>query len=305
MNDIESLTRVVWNDEMRYIFIIAMLNETAKGTFTSSGFKKPGWNAVLVEFNARMNMKLTKAQLQNQYAWLKERWKIFKSIKDNSGFGWDEARSLPTAPDHVWEAYIKAHPEAARFRYETLKFYNELDQIFTGQVATGRYAISSTATSSLVAHDSQRGFYSSTNDSDSEGDEPVSIEPVVVVHSAGSGTATTPTVFGGTCCDLSVEKRKAHSSAECDKVKRVRRSALADVTNLLNKIIDNQTTAQSREPPLVQAMRLLEKYSDHLQDGKSLKVKRYFAENESQALLFLHLTDCERIEYLENCLYEY
>ena len=38
------------------------------------------------------------------------------AIKCNSGFGWDEVNRVPTAPESVWETYMKAHPEAEKFR---------------------------------------------------------------------------------------------------------------------------------------------------------------------------------------------
>jgi hypothetical protein len=36
---------------------------------------------------------------------LKEAYKTFSEVKNNSGFGWDPDVMVPTAPDSVWEAY--------------------------------------------------------------------------------------------------------------------------------------------------------------------------------------------------------
>lgn len=42
-----------------------------------------------------------------QYEKLKKDYDIFVQMKNNSGFGWDEEAQLPTAPEAVWERYLK------------------------------------------------------------------------------------------------------------------------------------------------------------------------------------------------------
>jgi hypothetical protein len=62
----------------------------------------------------------------------------FISLKEQSGFGWDEVLKMPTAPDEVWKLYLEAHPNAKQFRKKTLPFYEELDEIFSGKCASGK-----------------------------------------------------------------------------------------------------------------------------------------------------------------------
>ena len=47
---------------------------------------------------------------------MKKEYETFITIKNNSGFGWDSEKGVPTAPESVWDAYIKPHLEAERFR---------------------------------------------------------------------------------------------------------------------------------------------------------------------------------------------
>jgi hypothetical protein len=37
---------------------------------------------------------------------LKKDYKDFKYLKDNSGFGWDAEKMIPTAPEEVWKDLI-------------------------------------------------------------------------------------------------------------------------------------------------------------------------------------------------------
>lgn len=65
------------------------------------------------------------------------------AIKSNSGFGWDEVNRVPTAPESVWETYMKAHPEAEKFRKRSLLHYDLLHELCANISATGEYALTS------------------------------------------------------------------------------------------------------------------------------------------------------------------
>jgi hypothetical protein len=72
---------------------------------------------------------------------LGKKYRVFKALKDNSGFGWDSEKQIPTAPEQVWADYLSSHPDAKEFRTQTLTDFDLLESIFTGKVATGIFAI--------------------------------------------------------------------------------------------------------------------------------------------------------------------
>ena len=74
---------------------------------------------------------------------MKKEYDTFITIKNNSGFGWDSEKGVPTAPESVWDAYIKAHPEAERFRHHGLVHYAVLDELCANRSATGEFALTS------------------------------------------------------------------------------------------------------------------------------------------------------------------
>jgi len=74
---------------------------------------------------------------------MKKEYDIFITIKNNSGFGWDSEKGVPTAPESVWDAYIKAHPEGERFRHRGLVHYAVLDELCANRSATGEFALTS------------------------------------------------------------------------------------------------------------------------------------------------------------------
>ncbi|KAF3522081.1 hypothetical protein F2Q69_00050910, partial [Brassica cretica] len=59
----------------------------------------------------------------------------------NSGFGWDPDMKKYTAPDEVWDEYLKKHPTHKHLRYDSVEKYEDLQIIFGNGVATGGFAI--------------------------------------------------------------------------------------------------------------------------------------------------------------------
>ncbi|XP_058079435.1 uncharacterized protein At2g29880-like [Magnolia sinica] len=86
-----------------------------------------------------------------------------------SGFGWDCERMVVTAPDEVWEEYLKSHPRAERLQGKRIERMDDLSVIVKSDQATGRYAQGSrniTASCSRVyrdLNDSWRGLDDDTD----------------------------------------------------------------------------------------------------------------------------------------------
>ncbi|CAN7092148.1 unnamed protein product [Brassica rapa subsp. narinosa] len=59
----------------------------------------------------------------------------------NSGFRWDPDLKKYTAPDEVWDEYLKKHPTHKHLRYDSVEKYEDLQIIFGNGVATGGFAI--------------------------------------------------------------------------------------------------------------------------------------------------------------------
>lgn len=132
----------LWNSERKEALTMAMLERVrGAGVHADNGFKKQDWAAITLLFKEKTGLSYSKQQLQSQMAILKKAYSCFKKLKDNSGFGWDSEQQLATAPQATWDAYILAHPDAAKYRTSTLPFFKELDELFSGKCATGEWAV--------------------------------------------------------------------------------------------------------------------------------------------------------------------
>ena len=135
----ERLPSVTWSDRMRNQFILAMKTK-ADGISCSTGFKSEEWTTITNDFNTRMDMTLTRQQLQNQHSTLKAGYSIYHSYLTQSGFGINNDTKLVTAEPAALRDYFAAHPKAKEYEFKPLMFYDLLHELFEGKVATGKYA---------------------------------------------------------------------------------------------------------------------------------------------------------------------
>ena len=154
---VKEVAKVHWSESNKRHFVTALMNEAAKGSFVDNGFKKQSWHAIQQEFHSTVGFKYDKQQLHSHYGVLKKKYNIYKALVDNSGFGIDPNNGGPTAADDVWSAYLEAHPDASEFRGRPFVYFDDLDSIFTGKVATGKYFFHDT--SSGASEKEERQFW--------------------------------------------------------------------------------------------------------------------------------------------------
>lgn len=133
--------RADWTEECLSLLIRQAIDVRRRGGGSDNGSFK---SSALVEFAAEVNRvhntTFSETQVRTKLTNLKAEYNIFKRICENSGFGWDPVRMVPTAPDRVWENYIAAHKGAKKYRTRTLPFYEQLEELFAESRATGQYA---------------------------------------------------------------------------------------------------------------------------------------------------------------------
>ncbi|XVF89419.1 hypothetical protein PTKIN_Ptkin19aG0129000 [Pterospermum kingtungense] len=136
-------TRTCWTPVMERYFIDLMLEHMHRGNRTGHTFTKQAWTDMLTVFNANFGSQYDKDVLKGRYTNL---WKQFNDVKNllgQSGFSWDEARQMVVADDCVWDAYIKAHPDARSYKTKAVLNFSDLCLIYGYTIADGRYSRSS------------------------------------------------------------------------------------------------------------------------------------------------------------------
>lgn len=302
-------TKVDWSDEKRRHFINAMVHEAAKGAFVDNGFKKQSWQAIQDEFNSNSGCRYDKSQLHSHYAVLKKKYNIYKALKDNSGFGVDPINGGPTAPGEVWSAYINAHPEAAQFRGKPYVFFEDLDSIFTGKVASGKYAKSSNFTPSpgefqklkKARIDSVDASWLSVQDKPNDENDRDDDDG----EDSDEGNHEKKIPAQG---DARIEPKKQDGLKQIQPVpvRLPRPKPLNDITNILGKIVSNQDKIVAHhmtDSKLDQALKLFSStYSKVMSVSERLRFKINLSKQADAPAMFLQLDEEERVAYIEEII---
>jgi len=82
---------------------------------------------------------VTKSQLANKYDNTKKKVRVWRALREQSGFSYDPATGCVTAPDHAWDAYLEKYPAARQFRGRPLEHENLFNELFL-MVPSGKYA---------------------------------------------------------------------------------------------------------------------------------------------------------------------
>ncbi|XP_071709221.1 uncharacterized protein At2g29880-like [Rutidosis leptorrhynchoides] len=83
---------------------------------------------------------LGKPHIESKVRTMKRDWQVVHDMfsgSNTSGFGWFDDTKLLSATSEVWDAYIKHHKEAAKWRNKPFPHYNELCTVFGKDRARG------------------------------------------------------------------------------------------------------------------------------------------------------------------------
>ena len=293
-----------WDDLQRKRFLV-LYRDALNISTADNGLKKQEWTAVMNSFNNSMNCQYNKAQLQSQLQLMKKKYVVFKGIIDNSGFGWDKAAKMPTAPPDVWDRYIAKHSAAKEFRTNPLPFFEELDEIFTGRAATGAFAVSSASSfQSLIQGTvldnnitpSGRNVDDDDDDDDDEDDGNNNDEEDYNRGLSSLNTSDASSVNG-----RNNGRSSAGSTASASSRQRKRKSN--EIADALNNLADTNRKTEGMSTVSEKAIFLfIDKHKEDFSTAERVKIKTYFAEKTTQAHVFLTCDEEEQNIFLNNII---
>jgi hypothetical protein len=292
-----------------------------KDVSTDNGFKPQAWNIISNICNKSGLLDslgtpviFEKSVLQSKWSVMKGEFTVFRQLKDQSGFGWEESMKRVTASEAVWDAYIESHPKAKKFRKQGFKFFSICDDLFTGQVATGQYAQSSVsiAPTMSAAPRKRRLFY---DDDDNEVDDELDDDSAEVVVATSSTNPLPRTPVHKAALTLSPGKKARgglHGSSRRPLPKSPRRGDKQG--NEIKVILEKLLAKCTGVPELVtNAWTLLDKFkmaskSDTYVEGSGLfyhtdipmyKMHLSKPENHTLAGLFASVSDDDRLVMIQ------
>ena len=263
------------------------------------GLKSQGWKKLTPMFNTKAKANYKTSQLQSKLSELKKKYLIVHTLRNNSGFRWDETTKMPTATYDVWDRYIESHPKASEFRNKRFFFYEKLDAIFCGKFATGKYARSSASDGEDEAKDdndvNDDDFETDSDDSGGGEEEGGSVTSAVTNRSKFSTrnsnaakqiAAGAKRTAGGPPPQPKPPKKKTKQEQDAD----------AETREALTGVFQRLADRSAVDTKLTQALKCFtEKFSGKgFSTEQRFRFKKYLAANLHEAEMFLQLDDEEK-----------
>ncbi|KAF8344682.1 hypothetical protein F5887DRAFT_824285, partial [Amanita rubescens] len=132
----------VWTTADDAVVVHVLREQKDAGNQSGAGWKKQVWTIVAEALQKESVSKgAVKTATKCSDHWSNhekpDRTGLLNTIRNASGFGWDDATKTCIATDAVWSAYLATHKKATRWRSTPFPLYDEVMYLVHGIVATG------------------------------------------------------------------------------------------------------------------------------------------------------------------------
>ncbi|KAI3955692.1 hypothetical protein MKW98_006052, partial [Papaver atlanticum] len=91
--------RTTWTPPMDHLFIELMVEQVVDRELLDGQFSKTAWTNIVIKFKESFRPSFNKEVLRNRMKTLKNFFNVVSSLRGTSGFGWNDAKEIVTAPD--------------------------------------------------------------------------------------------------------------------------------------------------------------------------------------------------------------
>ncbi|XP_009790536.1 uncharacterized protein [Nicotiana sylvestris] len=140
-----------WTDDETSILINVLHDDARKHGFSGSTLSGPRWTEINDEFLMKIRNvdRFDDEQIKSKVGRLKRETKTFKELLNScSGYGWDPITNTVTCPSDTWANHVNQKKEKnvyiSKYRYQGLKDFDLLDEIFGNSFATENHVMYST-----------------------------------------------------------------------------------------------------------------------------------------------------------------
>ena len=315
---------VSWTASMRNQFILVLIS-IAGGKVVHMGFRSTEWTEITNAFNLKMDMTVTRQQLQNQYTTLKSNFSVFHVFSQQSGFAIDNVSKLVTGDPSAMRDYFRSHPKAKEYEFKFLMFYDNLHILFEGRIATGKHAAVFTSPPAVAlavnkraidpeewkVHSRYAGAYDDVpgggafnnraeESSENEDDENVlSLEYFKRLEAKRTKAAEPRASPFPAKSGPSAVKASPAVTPKSGPARQMREKPAEQVSRMLGTIVENQKMLLNRLPLALQLFD--DTYAASLTVMQKLKVKSYLGK-DNHAEIFSLLSHDERIEFINEII---
>ncbi|XP_058092690.1 L10-interacting MYB domain-containing protein-like [Magnolia sinica] len=286
--------------------IDTLMDVVANGRKSANVFKKETYKTVVETVRSTLGISVQEKHVGNRLWTLKRLYFEIQDTLNASGFGWDEDNKLVTAPDDVWEDYIRSLPYAQHIREKVVRRYDDFTYLFENDRATrsrastgdmpstarkGRFRDSDiTPTTSVDLNDDTLVL-----SSDDIGDNRQNIQWSFHTGEGAHVATRSLNVNGNSSLNTgstSNSRKRARQDRPCDVIGKV----MSDVAKVVKSlaITIHQGKDFVRMSQIMPALEQIEGLTSH----EIVRATRILCKDEQQFASFLSLSEHRRLDFV-------
>lgn len=136
--------RVDWSMDMITVLVEFIYEAFKEGKLSDNGMKKELWGQCAIKVNAvSRGQEVHWSKCKNKWGSdIKEKWKHWNILADQSGFGWNEELEKYEAHDYVWASLNKPYPHILWHKTHVMFHRDLIGEILFESQAIGKGAVS-------------------------------------------------------------------------------------------------------------------------------------------------------------------
>lgn len=96
-----------WTNERDGVLLSFLHEQLQEDRKSGKTFSKEGWRHVLIGWKEKYKSAITLSQCKNRWKLLVEKYRLYRDLRERSGWGWDNIDNKPVAPDdETWDHII-------------------------------------------------------------------------------------------------------------------------------------------------------------------------------------------------------
>ena len=109
------MPRFQWVEAYELTFFQSLVDSIHDGLRPESLLKPEAWRRAMKALQDTHEIAVTKSQLANKYDNTKKKFRVWRALREQSGFSYDPTTGRVTAPDHAWDAYLEVNRDLSIF----------------------------------------------------------------------------------------------------------------------------------------------------------------------------------------------
>ncbi|XP_021741337.1 uncharacterized protein LOC110707616 [Chenopodium quinoa] len=129
-----------WSKDMSKELLDFLAEEVKKGNRPNNTFRTSSFVAAAKIISGKFQTNSTSEHVENHMKTVRNAWVAISTVRNNSGFGWNDNLKMVTASPTAYATYVKEYPKCEKFLNRKIDMYEEMAIVVGKDLARGNFS---------------------------------------------------------------------------------------------------------------------------------------------------------------------